>query len=225
MESPDGVVVPLGEVVEIPSVPHVVALHHVQVFLHPGVVHRPPDLPEPDIDQNPEKPPVVLRHVVLVDLVQPPVQVFPLPRRQLLPEPLRREADPRADDRHLHHPLVVVIQVAPVFLVLRIRPVDQAFPPQLPEGLRLRAFPRQHGHDGPQGPAPALHARHVLGIVGGPFADVHPGPAGGQAFLQRLQQRHRRPYHVLPRLQGILTYRIHDIFLLNPSGRWWRCPR
>ena len=204
MESPQRVIVPLGRIVKIPAVSGIVALHHIHVFLQPGFVHRHPILQETDVHQDPEKPPVVLRHVIAVDLVQPVVQVPLLPVVQRLPEIIRREAQPAADHRHLHHPLVEIADFTPILRVGGIRPVDQSLLPQRPELFRFRALSRQHGHQRPQRAAPAFHAGNVLPVMGGSVSHIDARLPRRHASGHRPQDLHCGLYQVLPCTQESL---------------------
>ena len=149
MESPQRIVVPLGRIIKVPAVRCIVAFHQVHIFLHPDFIHRQSVFPEADVHQDPEKTPVVFRHIMQVDLVQPVIQVLPLLLVQRIPEVFRRKAQSAADHRHFHHPLVKRTNLSPVFLMVRIGSVDHSFQPQRPEFLCLRAFPRQHRHKRP----------------------------------------------------------------------------
>ena len=190
----------------MPAVSGIVALHHVHVFLQPGFVHRHPVLQEADVHQDPEKPPVVLRHVIAVDLVQPVVQVPPLLIIQRLPEVIRREAQPAADHRHLDHPLVIVADFAPVLRVVWVRSVDQPLLPQRPEFFRLRALSCQHGHQRPQRAAPAFHAGNVFSVMGGSVPHIDARLPRRHASGQRPQDFHRGLRQVLPCAQESLFF-------------------
>ena len=129
MESPQGVIIPLGRIVKIPAVRCIMALHQVHVFPHPLLIHRQSVLQESDVHQDAEKAPVILRHIVQVNLVQPAVQILTLLPAQRFQEIFRSKAQSAPDDCHLHHPLIAVPDFSPVFRMLRIRPVDQALLP------------------------------------------------------------------------------------------------
>ena len=209
MEAPKRVVIPLGGIIEVPAVAHIVALHHIQVFPEPVFIHRAPHLEKTNVHQDAEKAPVVFRHVELVDLVEPAAQVVPLHRRQFPIKPIRHKAQARADDRHFHHPLVVIPDGSPVFRMIGIGAVDDAFPPQGPEFLRLFALSRQHGHQRPQHPGKALHARHVLGIVGRALSHDQTGLARRQAVRQGPDHLRRRPGHIPAGTQRVIPRLVH----------------
>ena len=203
VKAPEGIVITLCRIVEIPAVRRVMAFHQVHVFLQAPCVHRHAVFQETDIDQDPEEAPVVLRHIIAVDLVQPPEQILPPVSVQRRQERVRRKGKAAADDGHFHHPLVGIPDVPPVFRVRRIRSPDQPFLPQRPEFLRLRTFACQHGDQRPQRPGPAFHAGHVLTVMGGSVSHIDPGFSRRHAGRQGPQELRRRPDQVLPRPQRI----------------------
>ena len=198
MESPQRVIIPFCRIVKIPPVSCVVAFHQVHIFPHPVFIHRQPVFQETDVHQDPEKTPVVFRHVIQVDLVQPVKQMLTLACIQRIPEEFRYKAQAASDDRHFHHPLIIVTDVSPVFLMFRIRSMDHALLPQRPEGLRFTALPHQHRNQCPQRPTPAFHSGHVFGIMGRSVSDVDTGFSRRHAGCQWLQDCFCRLHQVPP---------------------------
>ena len=129
MEAPQGIIVPLGGLVEVPAVAHVMAFHQVQILPHTGLIHGLAGLAQPQVDQDAEKTPVVPGHIIGIDLSQPPAKALLLGSGKLSKKAFRYQAKPHAQHRHFHHALVKVPDVSPIFRVLGVRAVDQAFPP------------------------------------------------------------------------------------------------
>ena len=203
MEGPDSVIIALGGVIKVPAVAHVMAFHHVQILGQPRLIDWAAHLLKADVDQDAEIPPVVLGHVVQVDLVQPAVQIVLFFGTQILPEALRNKAQAGADHRHFHHALVVIADRAPVSRVRGIGSVNDALLPQFPEGFGFGTAADQHGHKRPQHAGEAFHPGHVLGIMGRALAYDHPRFFGRQAIDQGGDHLNRRPRQILTGAQRV----------------------
>ena len=178
MERPESIVLPLIGVIVVPTVALVMGLDQLQVRLHAfGVIGKTVQK-EADVDQHPEEEPVVLGHVIPVDLGKPGVDVFLHSRREIKEEPLRDHAHRHAHHGHLHQPLIVITHLAPVFRVIRVRAVFQTLPPQRPQRLRGAATAREHRHDCPERPGIGLHLRDLRWIHRARLPQMEPRPAG-----------------------------------------------
>ena len=209
MECPDGVIVPLGGRVKVPAVPGVVGFQLGQVGFQHGLVGFPPHRQEARVHHDPEKLPVVPRHVIAVDLVQPAVQVVPGAFGQLVEKASGRQGHAQAIGGHLHHALVKGADVAPVFLVGRVHAMDDALPPLGPEGLGLRHTPGQQGNDAEQHPGEALHAGNAFVIVGAGGGEHQAGLAGGEILHRGTDDGEGRVDYILPGAKGIMLQLIH----------------
>ena len=125
------------------------AFHEREIFLKPRIIHRATNAQESKIDQNAEKTPVIGGHFMQVDLIQPGNEIVLLGLCQLIIESAWHKAQSRSDDRHLDHSLIIISDFAPVFLMLRIRSVDETLTPKLPVGLCFPASPDEHRHEHP----------------------------------------------------------------------------
>ena len=213
VKGPQGVVVPLGRLVVVPAVAAVVALQCVQVSLQPLFVGGQSHVQKATVHQHPEEQPVVLGHFIMIDLVQPAVQVAAGGLRQFIIKALGNHAQGHAHHGHLHHPLVEGADVTPIFRVVGVHAVDDALPPQGPVFFRLRALAREHRHQRPQHPGKALHARDGRVVHRAGVADVQPCPALRKAGHQRLDQIHRQANQVRAGFQGIGCVFVHRWFL------------
>ena len=212
VERPQGVILALVEVVKVPAVALVVLLDHGEVLVHARLVVRQATDHEAHVHQHAEERPVVLGHVVTVDLVKPGVQISLRLLRQREEELLRRQGHAHAEDRHLHQPLVIVLHLAPVLGMLRIDAVDDALLPDRPDRLHALAVSREHRHNRPQWAGKRLHLRDVRRIDRAGVAQVQPRLALAQQRDERLNQLDRRALHIRARAQGIVLHTVaHDI--------------
>lgn len=115
MERPHGVILALIEVIKVPAVALVMLFNHGEILLHAFRVIRHAADHEAHIDQHAEECPVVLGHVVMVDLVKPCVQLLLRFFRQVEEKLLRAQAPcpyriqpsrPDADRNRRPHPSI-----------------------------------------------------------------------------------------------------------------------
>ena len=79
--------------VKVPAVPYVKALNQTKVFFHPLFIPCKPQQAECHIRKNAEVTPVVLRHIIIVDLIQPTVQILPFRIRKIFPQSFLIDGD------------------------------------------------------------------------------------------------------------------------------------
>lgn len=84
------------------------------------------DLNEGKIDKDTKPAPVVLRHIVLVNLGQPRNKVNLSLGVETGQEALRSHEEGEGDGFHLYHALVEIVDIAPVLFVLGIDASSQS---------------------------------------------------------------------------------------------------
>lgn len=73
--------------------------------------------------------PIRIRHLKPINLPQPIPNILLLTLTKRIPENMRRNSQRKAQWTHLHHPLIRVFQITPVFRVIGITPIDDSFAP------------------------------------------------------------------------------------------------
>ena len=214
VESPHGVIFPLIEIIEVPAVPFVVLFNHGKVFLHPLLIVRHAANDKAHVHQHPEEGPVVLRHVVVVDLIQPCMQLLLSLLRQVEKELLGCQCHAHAEHGHFHQPLVIVHHFAPVFRIFRVNAGNNALPPSLPQGLNACTVSCQHGHNSPQRTSKSLHLGNIIRVHSTRVPQMQPSFVGAKQGQQRFDQLNRRFFHIRPGTQRIMLHTISH--KLNP---------
>ncbi|MNY52464.1 hypothetical protein D3C86_1881380 [compost metagenome] len=130
-----------------------------------------------------------------INLIKPIVQIAALPRIQRLPDCLRYKAQRQTHRCHFHKPLIVVAHLAPVFFMLRVRPVDQ--PPLINlRQLRLFSAACQIRNQSPQYTGKSLHIGDFFRMSGAGPPDFKTGPSGAVPLFKRIRQLPERCQHI-----------------------------
>ena len=124
----DVVVTLAGLAVKIPAVSVVTGIQEGKILLNHGQIRIPAHGDKSGVHQHPEEIPVVSGNLLAVHPGQPGVKIlrFLVGKAELLSAEHQRQGD----GSHLHNPLVVVTDLAPVGRMLRIGAIDQSFPEQ-----------------------------------------------------------------------------------------------
>ena len=213
MERPHGVVFALIEVIEIPAVALVMLLDHRKILLHARLVVRQAADDEAHVHQHAEERPVVLGHVVVVDLLEPAIEVPLRLLRQGEEEFLRRQRHAHAEDRHLHQPLIVVLDLAPILGMVGIDAVDDARFPFLPDRQNALAAAGEHRNDRPERAGKRLHLGDVLVVHRAGIAQIQPRAPLAEQRHKRLDQLNCRAFDVRARAQRIMLYTVAHVLI------------
>ncbi|MNC52821.1 hypothetical protein D3C75_1021910 [compost metagenome] len=111
--------------VGIPAIPQIEGFVLGHGFFHPLRAVGPAYMLQGQISDDVEILPIVLRERIQVNLPQPFRQMGPALFRQWLPQLLRNQEQSITDGGHLHHPLILVLQIAPIFRGVGVSPVGE----------------------------------------------------------------------------------------------------
>ena len=133
-----------------------------------------------------EEMPVVVGHADVLDMAQPRNEMGAGGLIQTVPQLIGRQSEGKAESGHFHRALVVVLGRLPVFGMLGIGAVFDAFAEQLP----MREIPTagvQRG-EAPERTGEAFKPGGLAIEMGGVLAELDESAAGAEAGQQRLRE-------------------------------------